>query len=31
MPPAKIEHIEGTEQQKSRAFSPAGYFVTITT
>ena len=23
MPPAKIEHIEGTEQQKSRAFSPA--------
>ena len=23
MAPAKIEHIEGTEQQKSRAFSPA--------
>ena len=23
MPPAKIEHIEGTEQQKNRAFSPA--------
>ena len=23
MPPAKIEHIQGTEQQRSRAFSPA--------
>jgi len=23
MPPAKIEHIEGTEHQKRRAFSPA--------
>src|SRR5437868_10620923 len=23
MPPAKIQHLEGTEQQKSRAFSPA--------
>jgi len=23
MPPAKIQHLEGTEQQKSRAYSPA--------
>ena len=23
MPPAKIQHLEGTEHQKSRAFSPA--------